>query len=119
MCGCVCASSMRERGRERVCCRFDGKGTRIRRDTMSYKDTRRHIHTHTRTHTHTHTRIPNQHLPTHNHTPPPTTTGCSDLLFELYGKHAGKHTRVAAGYSSLPLGAAVEIEMVVEVKDGN
>jgi enamine deaminase RidA (YjgF/YER057c/UK114 family) len=40
--------------------------------------------------------------------------GCSDLLFELFGD-AGKHTRVAAGFASLPLGSAVEIDMIVEV----
>ncbi|WP_372366188.1 RidA family protein [Candidatus Uabimicrobium sp. HlEnr_7] len=42
--------------------------------------------------------------------------GCSDLLVEIFGKENGKHARAAVGMSSLPLGVAVEIEMIVEVK---
>jgi len=42
--------------------------------------------------------------------------GCSDLLGEVFGPN-GKHARVAVGMGSLPLNAAVEIEMIVEVKD--
>lgn len=40
--------------------------------------------------------------------------GCSDLLVEVFGSK-GRHARVACGLSSLPLNAAVEIEMIVEV----
>lgn len=42
--------------------------------------------------------------------------GCSDLLVDVFGKEKGKHARAAVGMSSLPLGVAVEIEMIVEVK---
>ena len=42
--------------------------------------------------------------------------GCSDLLVEVFGEK-GRHARAASGFSSLPLGAAVEIEMIVEVQD--
>jgi enamine deaminase RidA (YjgF/YER057c/UK114 family) len=42
--------------------------------------------------------------------------GCSDLLGDVFGEQ-GRHARAAAGFSSLPLGAAVEIEMIVEVRD--
>jgi enamine deaminase RidA (YjgF/YER057c/UK114 family) len=40
--------------------------------------------------------------------------GCSDLMVEVFGER-GRHARSASGYSSLPLGAAVEIELIVEV----
>lgn len=42
--------------------------------------------------------------------------GCSDLLVEIFGDR-GKHARAAVGMASLPLGMAVEIEMIVEVAD--
>lgn len=42
--------------------------------------------------------------------------GASDLLGEVFGEK-GRHARAAAGFSSLPVGAAVEIEMIVELKD--
>ena len=41
--------------------------------------------------------------------------GCSDLLVSLFGER-GKHARAAIGVASLPLGAVVEIEMIVEVE---
>ncbi len=41
--------------------------------------------------------------------------GCSDLLVELFGER-GRHARAAVGMASLPIGLAVEIEMVVEVE---
>ncbi len=41
--------------------------------------------------------------------------GCSDFLVEIFGERA-KHARAALGMASLPLGAAVEIEMIVEVR---
>ena len=40
--------------------------------------------------------------------------GASDLLVELYGDQ-GRHARSAVGMGSLPRGACVEIEMIVEV----
>lgn len=42
--------------------------------------------------------------------------GCSDLLGEVFGDK-GRHARVAVGMGSLPRNAAVEIEMIVEVKE--
>lgn len=41
--------------------------------------------------------------------------GSSDLLVDVFGE-AGRHSRVSLGVASLPLNAAVEIEMVVEVE---
>lgn len=41
--------------------------------------------------------------------------GCSDLLVAVFGER-GKHARAALGMGSLPLGAVVEIEMIVEVE---
>jgi len=40
--------------------------------------------------------------------------GCSDLLVEVFGER-GRHARAAVGMAALPMGIAVEIEMVVEV----
>ena len=45
---------------------------------------------------------------------PKVANGASDLLVELFGD-AGRHTRAAVGVSELPLGAPVEVAMVVEV----
>lgn len=45
---------------------------------------------------------------------PQVINGCSDLLVAVFGDK-GRHARAALGAGSLPLGAAVEIEMVVEV----
>lgn len=42
--------------------------------------------------------------------------GASDLLVEVFGER-GKHVRAAVGMVSLPIGLAVEIEMVVEIAD--
>lgn len=47
---------------------------------------------------------------------PAVINGVSDLLVSVLGE-AGKHTRVAAGYSNLPLNCAVEASMIVEVDD--
>lgn len=41
--------------------------------------------------------------------------GCSDLLVEVFGER-GRHARAAVGMASLPMGIAVEIEIVVEVE---
>ena len=40
--------------------------------------------------------------------------GCSDLLVEVFGER-GRHARSAVGMASLPMGIAVEIEMIVEI----
>jgi len=42
------------------------------------------------------------------------TNGCSELLVEVFGEK-GKHARSAFGVAQIPLGACVEIEMIVEV----
>ncbi len=41
--------------------------------------------------------------------------GCSDLLVEVFGEK-GRHARAAAGFSSLPLGVMVEIQLSVEIE---
>ena len=46
---------------------------------------------------------------------PQVINGCSDLLVAVFGDR-GKHARAALGVASLPLGAIVEIEMIVEVE---
>ncbi|HWZ46680.1 MAG TPA: RidA family protein [Herbaspirillum sp.] len=43
------------------------------------------------------------------------TNGASELLVEVFGER-GKHARSAFGVAQLPLGACVEIEMIVEIK---
>jgi enamine deaminase RidA (YjgF/YER057c/UK114 family) len=43
------------------------------------------------------------------------TNGCSELLAEVFGA-AGAHARSAFGVAQLPMGACVEIEMIVELK---
>jgi enamine deaminase RidA (YjgF/YER057c/UK114 family) len=48
-------------------------------------------------------------------TQPAVMNGCSDLLVAVFGDK-GKHARAAIGVASLPLGAVVEIEMIVEVE---
>ncbi|WP_457579510.1 RidA family protein [Ensifer adhaerens] len=42
--------------------------------------------------------------------------GASDLMVAVFGE-AGQHTRAAIGVSSLPSGAAVEIDAVVELEE--
>jgi enamine deaminase RidA (YjgF/YER057c/UK114 family) len=42
------------------------------------------------------------------------TNGCSELLAQIFGP-AGAHARSAFGVAQIPMGACVEIEMVVEV----
>jgi len=41
--------------------------------------------------------------------------GASTLLGEVFGDHIGSHARSAVGVAALPLGAPVEVELVVEV----
>jgi enamine deaminase RidA (YjgF/YER057c/UK114 family) len=43
---------------------------------------------------------------------PQVANGCSDLLVDVFGEAVGKHSRAAVGVAGLPLGAAVEIDMV-------
>ena len=47
---------------------------------------------------------------------PQVINGCSDLLVEVFGEN-GKHARAAVGMGSLPINIAVEIEMIVELKE--
>lgn len=46
---------------------------------------------------------------------PEVIDGASRLLIEVFGEH-GRHARSAIGVQSLPLGFAVEVEMVLTVK---
>jgi enamine deaminase RidA (YjgF/YER057c/UK114 family) len=46
---------------------------------------------------------------------PAVVNGASELLIEIFGKD-GKHARTAVGMAVLPLGASVEIELIVEVE---
>jgi enamine deaminase RidA (YjgF/YER057c/UK114 family) len=46
---------------------------------------------------------------------PKVVNGASELLVALFGDR-GKHARAAVGMASLPLGAPVELEWVVEVE---
>jgi enamine deaminase RidA (YjgF/YER057c/UK114 family) len=50
------------------------------------------------------------------HEQPAVINGASDLLVELFGDK-GRHARSAVGMAALPMGIAVEIELVVEVAD--
>jgi enamine deaminase RidA (YjgF/YER057c/UK114 family) len=45
---------------------------------------------------------------------PKVVNGASDLMVAVFGD-AGRHARAAVGAPSLPLGAAVEIDAVVEI----
>ena len=47
---------------------------------------------------------------------PHVANGATDLLSQLYGD-AGAHARSAVGMGSLPNGACIEIEMIMEVED--
>ncbi|MBT3359874.1 MAG: RidA family protein [Rhodospirillales bacterium] len=46
---------------------------------------------------------------------PKVVNGASDLMVEVFGE-AGRHARSAVGVSSLPLGVAVEVEAIFEIK---
>lgn len=46
---------------------------------------------------------------------PKVANGASDLLVEVFGD-SGRHARAAVGVAELPLGAAVEVELVAEVQ---
>lgn len=45
---------------------------------------------------------------------PRVLNGASELLVEIFGE-AGRHARAAVGCSDLPLDAAVEVDMILEV----
>ncbi len=47
---------------------------------------------------------------------PKVINGASDLLVEIFGE-AGRHVRSAVGVNELPMGASVEIELIVQVRD--
>lgn len=46
---------------------------------------------------------------------PQVVNGASELMQQIFAEK-GAHARAAIGMSSLPLGVAVEVEMIVEVK---
>jgi enamine deaminase RidA (YjgF/YER057c/UK114 family) len=46
---------------------------------------------------------------------PKVINGCSDLMVDIFGD-AGRHARAAVSAAALPLGVAVEIEAIFEVK---
>ena len=46
---------------------------------------------------------------------PKVINGCSDLLVEVFGD-AGRHARSAVSAPSLPLGVAVEVEAIIELR---
>jgi enamine deaminase RidA (YjgF/YER057c/UK114 family) len=46
---------------------------------------------------------------------PKIINGASDMLVEIFGDQ-GRHSRVAVGSNSLPLGIAVEIDAIVQLK---
>ncbi|MFY9301207.1 MAG: RidA family protein [Candidatus Nitrosotenuis sp.] len=48
---------------------------------------------------------------------PKIINAASDFFFEIFGEKA-KHTRIAVGVASLPLGSTVEIDAIVEFTSG-
>ncbi len=46
---------------------------------------------------------------------PKVANGASELMVEVFGEN-GRHVRAAVGASELPLGAAVEVELMAEVQ---
>lgn len=47
---------------------------------------------------------------------PAVINGASNLMGEVFGE-AGEHARAAVGVAELPMGAPVEVEVIVEVAD--
>lgn len=47
---------------------------------------------------------------------PKVINGVSDLMVDVFGPEIGRHARAAVGVSSLPLGAAVEVEATFLIK---
>lgn len=50
------------------------------------------------------------------HQQPAVINGFSDLMVKVFGEK-GKHARAAVGHASLPSNIAIEIEVIVEVKE--
>ena len=48
---------------------------------------------------------------------PRVANGASELMQDVFGE-AGRHARAAVGVPVLPLGAAVEIDAIVQIKEG-
>ncbi|MBJ7351775.1 MAG: RidA family protein, partial [Rhodococcus sp.] len=46
---------------------------------------------------------------------PGVVNGASNVIGEIFGD-AGKHARSAVGVAELPLGASVEVELIVELQ---
>ena len=46
---------------------------------------------------------------------PAVLDGCSDLLVEVFGD-AGRHNRAAVGLAKLPVGIAVEVELIARLR---
>ena len=46
---------------------------------------------------------------------PKVANGASELMVSLFGEAAGRHARSAVGVPVLPLGAAVEVDAIVEL----
>jgi enamine deaminase RidA (YjgF/YER057c/UK114 family) len=49
---------------------------------------------------------------------PGVVNGASELLIKVFGDLNGKHARTAIGVAELPLNAPVEIEIIIELKNG-
>jgi enamine deaminase RidA (YjgF/YER057c/UK114 family) len=49
---------------------------------------------------------------------PTVINGASELLIKLLGDVNGKHARTAIGVTELPLNAPVEVEVIVQLKEG-
>ena len=47
---------------------------------------------------------------------PAVINGCSELMRDVFGSDVGVGTRSAVGVTALPLGVAVEIEAIIEIK---
>ncbi|MBU1100521.1 MAG: RidA family protein [Bacteroidetes bacterium] len=47
---------------------------------------------------------------------PKVANGASELLFKIFGEK-GRHVRSAVGVNELPINAAVEVEMIIQLKD--
>jgi len=48
---------------------------------------------------------------------PKVIDGASDLLVEVFGER-GRHARTATGVAQLPFGAAVQLELILRLRDG-
>ena len=49
---------------------------------------------------------------------PKVANGASDLLVDVFGEQ-GRHARAAVGVAELPLGASVEVAMIVRIRTGS